>query len=92
MQYWIKIQCPQGKAILQLNDDDADYEDVENLLNDEDTGENNAPVPERFDSQDTISTTHLQDEQNIPSLYEQINRILPEPTQLPKNLQSLRIN
>ena len=80
MQYWIKIQCPQGKAILQLNDDDADYEDVENLLNDEDTGENNAPVPERFDSQDTISTTHLQDEQNIPSLYEQINRILPEPT------------
>ena len=76
----LKSSARKGKAILQLNDDDADYEDVENLLNDEDTGENNAPVPERFDSQDTISTTHLQDEQNIPSLYEQINRILPEPT------------
>ena len=72
----LKSSARKGKAILQLNDDDADYEDVENLLNDEDTGENNAPVP----SQDTISTTHLQDEQNIPSLYEQINRILPEPT------------
>ncbi|KAL1580720.1 TORC1 subunit TCO89 [Candida albicans] len=76
----LKSSARKGKAILQLNDDDADYEDVENLSNDEDTGENNAPVPERFDSQDTISTTHSQDEQNIPSLYEQINRILPEPT------------
>ena len=76
----LKSSARMGKAILQLNDDDADYEDVENLLNDEGTGQDNAPVPERFDSQDTISTTHLQNEQNIPSLYEQINRILPEPT------------
>ena len=74
----LKSSARKGKAILRLNDDDGDFEDVNEQLDTEE--HNNQPVPERFDSQDTISTTHLQQEQNIPSLYEQINRILPEPT------------
>ncbi|KAI5966522.1 TCO89 [Candida pseudojiufengensis] len=67
----IKSSARKGKAIMNLNDDDRDYEDVDE--------EPDAPVPERFDSQETISTTHSNSDQNIPSLYEQINRILPDP-------------
>ncbi|EMG47742.1 hypothetical protein G210_1793 [Candida maltosa Xu316] len=75
----IKSSARKGKAILRLNDEDGDYEDVDEQSGEENEGEN-VPVPERFDSQETVSTIHSQGEQNIPSLYEQINRILPEPT------------
>ena len=84
----LKSSARKGKAILRLNDDDGDFEDVNELLDSEE--HNTGPVPERFDSQETVSTTHLQQEQNIPSLYEQINRILPEPT--PASEESSQVN
>ncbi|KAI5953565.1 TCO89 [Candida jiufengensis] len=68
----LKSNARKGKAVINLNDDDGEFEDVDEPPD--------VPVPERFDSQETISTTHSNSDQNIPSLYEQINRILPDPT------------
>lgn len=68
----------KGKATLNLDDDDKEYEDVDEPPDESDDVV--APRPERFDSQETVSTTQLDSDQNIPSLYEQINRILPDPT------------
>lgn len=73
----IKPSARKGRATLNLDDDDKEYEDVDEPPDESDLV---APQPERFDSQDTVSTTHLNSDQNIPSLYEQINRILPDPT------------
>lgn len=74
----IKPSARKGRATLNLDDDDKEYEDVDEPPDEGDVVA--APQPERFDSQETVSTTHLNSDQNIPSLYEQINRILPDPT------------
>lgn len=74
----IKPMARKGKATLNLDDDDKEYEDVDEPPDESDDVV--APRPERFDSQETVSTTQLDSDQNIPSLYEQINRILPDPT------------
>ncbi|KAI5953102.1 TCO89 [Candida margitis] len=73
----IKPSARRGKATINLEDDDKEYEDVDEPPDEKDVA---APQPERFDSQETVSTTHSTSDQNIPSLYEQINRILPDPT------------
>lgn len=74
----IKPSARKGRATLNLDDNDKEYEDVDEPPDEGDVVA--VPQPERFDSQETVSTTHLNSDQNIPSLYEQINRILPDPT------------
>ncbi|KAI5967390.1 TCO89 [Candida theae] len=73
----IKPSARKGTATLSL-EDDKEYEDVDEPPDEGDDVV--APQPERFDSQETVSTTHSSSNQNIPSLYEQINRILPDPS------------
>ncbi|CAK9438402.1 uncharacterized protein LODBEIA_P26260 [Lodderomyces beijingensis] len=74
----LKSSARKGKAILRLNDDDAEYEDLDEPP--AASAASAAPVPERFDSEETISTMRSNSDQNIPSLYEQINRIVPDPS------------
>ncbi|KAG7660749.1 TCO89 [[Candida] subhashii] len=72
-QIGLKSSSKKGKAILRLNDNDDDYEDVDDTTN-------NEPIPQGFDSDETISTSMISPpSQNVPSLYEQINAIVPDP-------------
>ncbi|KAI3406371.2 TCO89 [Candida oxycetoniae] len=83
----LKPSARKGKAIINLDDEDGDYEDVDELPHNEHDQQQQQqqqqqvmPVAERFDSQETITTNNSNSTQNIPSLYEQINRIVPDPT------------
>ncbi|EDK43613.1 hypothetical protein LELG_01792 [Lodderomyces elongisporus NRRL YB-4239] len=72
------IKLKASKPIMRLHDDDENDDEYEDLG---DAGtEPNAPAPERFDSQETVSTVGLTFQPNVPSLYEQINRMVPDPT------------
>ncbi|EGW35060.1 uncharacterized protein SPAPADRAFT_48111 [Spathaspora passalidarum NRRL Y-27907] len=78
-QIGLKSSTKRERAILRLNDNDADYEDVE----DAETYRNTTPpIPERFNSDESIPAASDHSEQNIPSLFEQINRMVP-PSAVP---------
>ncbi|CAI5757939.1 unnamed protein product [Candida verbasci] len=74
----LKTSAKKGKAILSLNDDDGDFEDVN-----EPADKVKGPVPERFDQTSISSNSNREPE--VPSLYNNLD--VPTPFEENKKLE-----